>query len=455
MKYKNILAYPLSTIPLYFKFLEELYNRNYFEHANFLLLNEDELGKYRNDNSLPTYFSFEFIDPEKIKGIAKPTDLVRLEEQYGLPTLSLFELMGHRSNVKTQKPEDNLIFWEDYLRKNDVDMIIMPFAAMINTLALVQVAKKQNIQVVYAHSIRAFGRATLTNANLEGAIFDVWEDLNEKYQYYLENSLDETQVNVQEEKINIVKAEKPRPIWFKDPPRKINKKRIVSFIKILNNPKSLIKKLHLEYNYNYLKFGVIELPKEEFFMFPLHYEPEVTLDLLAPYFRDQLTLIKYIAQSLPVNHKLVVKEHPGMKGRRAPSFYKEVERIKNLVLLDLNYDSYKVLDAKNCKGLIVINSTVGFEAVLLEKPVISLGRTYYAIPGVTTPLTDLIQLPEMLMKIEQLKPEKKNILSFLQALDDCTFEGFIYPPTEIVTWVLEEKNVTAIANEFEKRFPSN
>ena len=178
MKYKNILAYPLPTIPLYFKFLEELHHRNYFEHVNFILLNQDELEKYQNDNSLPKYFSFEFIDPEKIRGIAKSTELVRLEEQYGVPTLNLFELLGHRSKVKTQKPEDNLRFWEKYLEKNDVDMIIMPFAAMINTLALVQVAKKQNIQVVYAHSIRAFGRATLTNTNLDGAIFDVWQELH-------------------------------------------------------------------------------------------------------------------------------------------------------------------------------------------------------------------------------------------------------------------------------------
>ena len=455
VKYKNILAYPLSTIPLYFKFLEELYNRNYFEHVNFLLLNEEELGKYRNDNSLPTYFSFEFIDPSKIKGIAKSTELVRLEEQYGVPTLNLFELMGHRSKVKTQKPEDNLLFWEKYLEKNNVDMIIMPFAAMINTLALVQVAKKKNIQVIYAHSIRAFGRATLTNANLAGAIFDVWEKLNEKYQYYLENSLNDSQVNVQEDKIQIIKSEKPRPIWFKDAPRRINKKRIRSFTKILASPKLVKKKLLSEYHYNYLKFGVKELPKEEFFMFPLHYEPEVTLDLLAPYFRDQLSLIKYIAQSLPVNHRLLVKEHPGMKGRRNPSFYKEIEGIKNVILLDLNFDSYNVLDAKNCKGLIVINSTVGFEAVLLGKPVISFGKTFYAIPGVTTPLTDLTLLPEYLMKMEQLKPKRKNILSFLQALDDCTFEGFIYPPTDIVTWVLEKNNVTAIANEFEKQFPSD
>ena len=455
MKYKNILAYPLPTIPLYFKFLEELHNRNYFEHVNFILLNEEELEKYQNDNSLPTYFSFELIYPEKIRGIAKSTELVRLEEQYGVPTLNLFELLGHRSKVKTQKPEDNLRFWENYLEKNDVDMIIMPFAAMINTLALVQVAKKQNIQVIYAHSIRAFGRATLTNANLDGAIFDVWQELNEKYKYYLENSLNDAQVNIQEEKIKVIKEEKPRPIWFKDPPRKINKKRIGSFIKILNSPKLLKKKFLLEYNYNYLKFGVEELPKEEFFMFPMHYEPEVTLDLLAPYFRDQLTLIKYIAQSLPVNHKLIVKEHPGMKGRRNPSFYKEIEEIKNTILLDLNYDSYNVLDAKNCKGLIVINSTTGFEAVLLEKPVISFGKTFYAIPGVTTPLTDLTQLPDYLMKMEQLKPKRKNILSFLQALDDCTFKGFIYPPSEIVTWVLEKKNVTVIANEFEKKFPSN
>ena len=176
MKYKNILAYPLPTIPLYFKFLEELHNRNYFEHVNFILLNEEELEKYQNDNSLPTYFSFELIYPEKIRGIAKSTELVRLEEQYGVPTLNLFELLGHRSKVKTQKPEDNLRFWENYLEKNDVDMIIMPFAAMINTLALVQVAKKQNIQVIYAHSIRAFGRATLTNVNLDGAI--CLQDLN-------------------------------------------------------------------------------------------------------------------------------------------------------------------------------------------------------------------------------------------------------------------------------------
>ena len=82
MKYKNILAFPLSTIPLYFEFLKELHARGYYETVRFIVLDEAKYNEYQSNSSFPEYFQFEYINPNEIKGIAKLDDVPRLEEQY-------------------------------------------------------------------------------------------------------------------------------------------------------------------------------------------------------------------------------------------------------------------------------------------------------------------------------------------------------------------------------------
>ena len=63
-----------------------------------------------------------------------------------------------------------------------------------------------------------------------------------------------------------------------------------------------------------------------FVYFPIHIEMERSLLLGAPYFINQLEIIRSVAKSLPINFNLVIKEHPGqvMRGWRSKSEYQEI-----------------------------------------------------------------------------------------------------------------------------------
>ena len=70
--------------------------------------------------------------------------------------------------------------------------------------------------------------------------------------------------------------------------------------------------------------------ESDFAFFPLQFEPEISLLLLAPFMTDQLYVIKQIAQSLPVGMCLYVKEHPHMVPYRPRSFYRDLKKIPNV-----------------------------------------------------------------------------------------------------------------------------
>ncbi|MDP2664688.1 MAG: hypothetical protein Q8O97_01840, partial [bacterium] len=68
---------------------------------------------------------------------------------------------------------------------------------------------------------------------------------------------------------------------------------------------------------------------DQFFVYPLHLEPEAaTLVLAAPY-ADQMATIRSIAFSLPFPFKLYVKEHPSAMGLRPDGFYQELQKVPN------------------------------------------------------------------------------------------------------------------------------
>ena len=65
--------------------------------------------------------------------------------------------------------------------------------------------------------------------------------------------------------------------------------------------------------------------KKPFIFFPLHLEQEMSLLIQAPFYTNQLEIIKNLVKSLPIGYELYVKEHPLMYVRswRKISIYKE------------------------------------------------------------------------------------------------------------------------------------
>jgi capsular polysaccharide export protein len=89
---------------------------------------------------------------------------------------------------------------------------------------------------------------------------------------------------------------------------------------------------------------------------------------------DNLAALNFAqAQAHDLNRKLVVKPHPAEPN---PRLLDEIEALctQRGHLWTGYYTSYLV---SNADRVITINSTVGLEAILLDKPVVILGRSLY------------------------------------------------------------------------------
>ena len=76
---------------------------------------------------------------------------------------------------------------------------------------------------------------------------------------------------------------------------------------------------------------------------------------------------------------------------------------------------------EKAKIICVINSTVGYEALMHEKPVITFGESFYSGKGVTLDVRNLYDLPGILKKAEQFRPDQERILSLFQLWQQNSF----------------------------------
>lgn len=164
---------------------------------------------------------------------------------------------------------------------------------------------------------------------------------------------------------------------------------------------------------------------EKFVFFPLHFQPEMTTLVLAPYYVDQIALIENIAKSLPIDHVLYVKEHKASLGRRPLGYYGRIRKIPNVRLITPYYDSHELIRA--CSAVCVISSTVGWEAILYEKPVLTFGDVFYNSFDLVDHVRSYHDLPAAIMKaVRSFEPDRELLLEYIAANIEGTFNGDTY-----------------------------
>jgi len=55
----------------------------------------------------------------------------------------------------------------------------------------------------------------------------------------------------------------------------------------------------------------------------LQFQPEASIDVMAPFFSNQIETARQIAMSMPDDYVLVTKEHPAMVELRPPSYLED------------------------------------------------------------------------------------------------------------------------------------
>lgn len=115
---------------------------------------------------------------------------------------------------------------------------------------------------------------------------------------------------------------------------------------------------------------------DKYIFYPMHIEPEAVVQYWsAGKYINQISLIEQIARNLPAGYHLYVKDHVDNYGYRDLADYEKIVNIPNVKLIDPGVSGLAL--AEYSKGVITINGTLGFEGIMLGKPVYLLGSVYY------------------------------------------------------------------------------
>lgn len=182
-----------------------------------------------------------------------------------------------------------------------------------------------------------------------------------------------------------------------------------------------------------------DLNKYTYAFFPLHLEPERVLLISARYYLNQIEVVRNIAQSLPAGMTLIVKDHPKGFGRRPYSFYDKLLKIPNVKLIRPDVNSEVIIE--NAKLITTIAGTVGWEAIIKEKPVIIFGPTIYDFlpSSMVRKITDINKTSQIIQEL--LETYKFNEASIIQMIASSVSESI---PINFYSTLLSRKNVVNI-----------
>lgn len=430
-----------------FNYLKKQKDINYVN----LILDEDIHEKYKREK----------LDIEYLK---------KLEQEYGLPNLwpyiALDRVLMYNQlireypyNTPRYTHEEMLRIFQvkaraiiDFMETEKPNAFIFPNNGGIGSMLLYQMAKKKKIKTLFTAS------PALSNRTLFSETATSFSYVEELFKKYMAGS-PKNEVHYEQAK-KILRDFRASPRPYSDdlsldraPVNRLQQLRFLKPKNFFNSVKWFIHLLRqhffsperLDYSYihpwGYLKdrvkrkirniIGANDLydkfdSNESYAFYGLTVEPEVSILLAAPFAPDQINIVRQIARSLPVGFTLYVKEHPSMVPYRPRAFYKELKKIPNVKLLSPTISGFAII--QNAKLITTISGSIGWEAMMLKKPVIIFGHIYYDKLSMVKYCGEAERLPYLVKEqLENFQYNEEEVLNFITAmLEDSALLPFGY-----------------------------
>jgi hypothetical protein len=187
---------------------------------------------------------------------------------------------------------------------------------------------------------------------------------------------------------------------------------------------------HLRMAMNERRLAAVAVPPPEpgYVYYPLHVPTDVALTLRAPAQLDQYALIDRLATMLPAGRLLAIKEHPARVGALDHQCVTELlRRHANLRFLQPRLNNFSVM--RRAGAVVAVNSKAGAEALLLGRPVVALGDSFYRDSPLATAVRSLDELPGVLQGLlspDWSPPSPAEIERYFQSVWECSLPGEIY-----------------------------
>jgi len=178
--------------------------------------------------------------------------------------------------------------------------------------------------------------------------------------------------------------------------------------------------------------------------YPLQYEPEASLLYMSEFNENQIGLIRNLAKCLKSNQVLVVKEHPSQPGMLLSNKFRLLRKeISNLIYLPSEYSTKQLL----LKSILIVTqtSTAAWEAILLGKPIVVLGKQYYDKYPYINKFNGFEKLKEVIRNDRLLYPDHNATIRYIAQMWEYCREGNPFPNEKLY----HDDNIKKIINAIE------
>jgi hypothetical protein len=165
---------------------------------------------------------------------------------------------------------------------------------------------------------------------------------------------------------------------------------------------------------------------ERYFLYPLHFHPESSTSVLCGTYLNEYEVIRNIAFNLPEGVRLYVKDHVSSFGLQSLEFYESLCRLPNVRLLSYSENTKKLI--KESIAVATLTSTVGYEALLMNKKVVLFGSVFYESHKNIWKVTDPKSIHKILKSLgvqdeTNMSEERAYNIKFVCAYYMSTFKG--------------------------------
>jgi len=292
-----------------------------------------------------------------------------------------------------------LSFWEKLLREKDIKAVLHYPTATVAGRSAFLVGQSIGVKHLIFQTGPVIDRSFVMCDNSENW---VWRDFVNKYQEEPFEITDDIS-NAVEELVNNVIATKNKSIKI----RKVNLKILLAaFYSCLKEKRfdaieinefkklfgCLFRKLPLLcFRYDHVVAG------EKFIFFPLHIAWDAQIATRNPMYSNQFYLAEILSKSLPYGYKLYVKEHPYNYGGERIRLLKQIKKLRNVKLIHPQHSSIDLIERS--RAVVTINSTAGWESIILNKPLVTFGNAFYSFFKYARPVKSVCELPIILQKL--------------------------------------------------------
>ncbi len=197
--------------------------------------------------------------------------------------------------------------------------------------------------------------------------------------------------------------------------------------------------------------------EKKFVYVALHYQPERTTAPQGGVFVDQILMVETLSAALPEGWRIYVKEHPTQWlwlgntyfSYRFRGYYERLAALPNVQLVPVETDSFALIG--KCRAVATVTGTVGFEAILTEKPALIFGYPWYSHIRGAFKVASTEACAKAFQDIDRgWKAEKSAIIQYLGALDAETFHGFVDDNGKKISSLTTAENAQSVAAVIEK-----